>query len=343
MAATLAQLAHRPRPLSSAEMRSAMDQIISGQAPERDIADFLRTLAARVETDEEIAGAVASLWRHQAASLPFSSPLPELCDTCGTGGDGKGTFNISTLAAIVAAACGVSVCKHGNRAASSRCGSADVLEALGLNLNTTPVQIVRSIEEVGFGFCFAPNFHPAMKVVAPIRKALGIRTIFNLAGPLANPAKQLTYQLVGVSDRLRIGSMAMALQRLGIRHGLVVHGGDGLDEVTTTGETHVMEVGRPFKEPPELSPETYGLPRTTLAQLQGGDAAANAQIAREVLSGAPSPKRDIVALNAGCVIYTANQARDIKEGIQKAVDALESGRAKTVLDRAVEISRESNP
>jgi anthranilate phosphoribosyltransferase len=335
MTATLAQLAQRP--LSSAEMRSAMDQIISGHAAADDVADFLRALASRGETDEEIAGTVASLWMHQAASLPFSSPPPELCDTCGTGGDGKGTFNVSTLAALVAAACGVRICKHGNRAASSRCGSADVLETLGLNLNATPAQIVRSIEEVGFGFCFAPNFHPAMKVVAPIRKTLGIRTIFNLAGPLANPAKQLTYQLVGVSDKLRIGSMAMALQRLGIRHGLVVHGADGLDEVTTTGETQAVEV--PSGNTVRLSPVEYGLPRATLAQLQGGDAATNAQIAREVLSGAPSPKRDIVALNAGCIIYTANQAADISEGIQKAVDALESGRARTVLARAIEISR----
>lgn len=335
MTAALAQLAQRP--LSAAEMAAAMEEIISGQAPAQAVGEFLRTLASRGETPEEIAAVVSSLWRH-ADLLLLSKPL-ELCDTCGTGGDGQGTFNISTLAALVAAACGVSICKHGNRAASSRCGSADVLEALGLNLNATPAQVARSIEEIGFGFCFAPKFHPAMKAVAEVRKALGIRTIFNLAGPLANPAgPQLKFQLVGVSDTQLMVPMANALQKLSIRHGLVVHGADGLDEVTTTGETHALEV--PSGKTMHLSPIEYGLPRATLDQLRGGDAAANAAIAREVLNGTSSrPQRDIVAFNAGCVIYTADQARTIEEGIAKALDALESGRARNVLERAIEISR----
>ena len=333
MTATLAQLAQRP--LSSAEMRTAMEQIMSGEAPVQDVSDFLRTLAVRGETDKEIAGAVRSLWEHQVGSLEFASPRPELCDTCGTGGDGQGTFNISTLAAIVAAACGVRIAKHGNRAASSRCGSADLLEALGMNLAATPQQIVRSVETVGFGFYFAPRFHPAMKAVAEVRKALGIPTIFNLIGPLANPAYPLTFQFVGVADERRRWPMAQALQRLSIRHGLVVHGADGLDEVTTTGETRVAEIGSPSKRPiNSLSPGEYGLPRATSEQLRGGDVAANAAIARNVLSNEATPQqRDIVVLNAG------NQAKDIQEGIQKAVDALESGRAQTVLERAVEISR----
>lgn len=336
---TLTQLVQRPESLSAAEMRAAIDQIISGQAPSSDVAEFLQTLARRGETDDEIKGAVASLWMHQVGDLLFTtSPPPELCDTCGTGGDGQGTFNISTLAAIVAAACDVRVCKHGNRAASSRCGSADVLEALGLNLNATPAQIVRSIEGVGFGFCFAPNFHPAMKAVAPVRKALGIRTIFNLAGPLANPAKQLTFQLVGVSEKRLIEPMAYALQRLGIRHGLVVHSADGLDEVTTSGETFAMEI--PSGKTLHLLPIDFGLSRSTLDPLRGGDVAANAEIARNVLSGKATPaRRDVVALNAGCVIYTANQAPTIGEGVKKAFDALESGRARIVLERAIEISR----
>lgn len=333
MTATLAQLAQRP--LSSDDMAAAMEQIIGGQAPTQDVGEFLRTLAARGETAEEIAAVVASLWRH-AVPLLLSTPL-ELCDTCGTGGDGQGTFNISTLAAIVAAACGVRIAKHGNRAASSRCGSADVLEALGVNLNATPAQVARSIETVGFGFCFAPAFHPAMKAVAEVRRRLGIRTIFNLAGPLANPAvPPLTFQLVGVSDERLMEPMAHAMQKLHIHHGLVVHGADGLDEVTTTGETRAVEI--PSGKTIRLSPVEYGLPRATLDQLRGGDAAANAAIAREVLSGAPSPQRDIVALNAGCVMYTANQAQTIEQGIAQAIDALESGRAKTVLERAVELS-----
>ena len=334
MTATLAQLAQRP--LSSDDMAAAMEQIIGGQAPAQDVEEFLRTLAARGETAEEIAAVVASLWRH-AVPLRLSKPL-ELCDTCGTGGDGQGTFNISTLAAIVAAACGVRIAKHGNRAASSRCGSADVLEALGFNLNATPAQVARSIETIGFGFCFAPTFHPAMKAVAEVRRRLGIRTIFNLAGPLANPAvPPLTFQLVGVSDERLMEPMAHALQKLSIRHGLVVHGADGLDEVTTTGETRAVEI--PSGKTIRVSPVEYGLPRATLHQLRGGDAAANAAIAHEVLSGAPSPKRDIVALNAGCVIYTADQAQTIEQGIAQAIDALESGRARTVLERAIAMSQ----
>ncbi|MBI4322710.1 MAG: anthranilate phosphoribosyltransferase, partial [Candidatus Omnitrophica bacterium] len=256
---------------------------------------------------------------------------------CGTGGDRQGTFNVSTLAALAAAACGVRIAKHGNRAASSRCGSADVLQALGVNVEASPERVAQSIEELGFGFCFAPRFHPAMQIVAPIRKELGRRTIFNLIGPLANPAP-LTFQLVGVAEAALLMPVAQALLRLGIRHGMVVHGVDGLDEVTTTQETQALEVRGGVVEPLRLRPEDFGLPRATLEDLRGGEAEENARLARDVLSGAPSRKRDIVALNAGCAVYVADRAYSLQEGVAKAETALASGRALTLLERVVELS-----
>ncbi|MDP3722951.1 MAG: anthranilate phosphoribosyltransferase [Candidatus Omnitrophota bacterium] len=324
------------QPLTPEVMREVMERLVSGAMPPEEIRAFLQGLASRGETAEEIAAATEVLRAH-AVKLPLSRPL-ELCDTCGTGGDGQGTVNISTLAALVASAAGVRVVKHGNRAASSRCGSADLLEALGVNLLASPAQVVRCLDEVGFGFCFAPQFHPAMRVVAPVRKALGIRTIFNLVGPLANPAP-LAFQLVGVSEARWLRPMAEALVKLGVRHGLVVHGEDGLDEVTTTGPTAILEVraagaiteGR-------LDPATLGLPRATLDALRGGDAQHNARMARACLAGAPSAIQDVVVLNAGCAIYVADQARTIQEGLAKAREALVSGRTAQVLERVRELT-----
>ncbi|MBI3087639.1 MAG: anthranilate phosphoribosyltransferase [Candidatus Omnitrophica bacterium] len=335
MSAAFADLAQHP--LSRAQMLEAMERIMTGQVAPEELAAFLQALAARGETAEEIAGAVQAL-RRQAVPLPLSQPR-ELCDTCGTGGDRQGTFNISTLAALTAAACGVRVSKHGNRAASSRCGSADVLEALGLNLNATPAQVARSIEEIGFGFCFAPKFHPAMKAVAEVRKTLGIRTIFNLVGPLANPAP-LAFQLVGVPDERLMQPVAEALQALGVRHGMVVHGLDGLDEATTTEQTIFLEVSGRSIESGRLRPEELGYSRATVEALRGGDAQDNARLAREVLGGRPSPRREIVALNAGCAIYVADQARSIPEGVAKAEAALESGRVLALLDRVIAFSNQ---
>ena len=246
------------QPLRAEAMTRVMEAIMTGRHPAEETRTFLTSLARRGETAEEIAAAVAVLRRH-VVRLPLSRPQ-ELCDTCGTGGDGQGTINVSTLAALVAAASGVRIAKHGNRAASSRCGSADLLEGLGLNLEASPEQVARSIETVGFGFCFAPRFHPAMKAVAPIRKALGIRTIFNLIGPLANPAP-LTFQLVGVSEARLLRPVAEALARLGVRHGMVVHGRDGLDEVTTTDTTDVVEVRAGTISASSLEPEALGVPR----------------------------------------------------------------------------------
>ena len=325
------------QPLSAQEMQRVLGAIMAGQTPPDEIRAFLTILATRGETAEEIASAVGVLRAH-AVPLPLSKPY-ELCDTCGTGGDGQGTVNVSTLAALVAAAAGVRIAKHGNRAASSRCGSADLLEALGVNLDASPAQVARSIEEVGLGFCFAPRFHPAMKAVAPLRKELGIRTIFNLIGPLANPAP-ITFQLVGVSDARLLRPMAEALVRLGIRHGLVVRGRDGLDEVTTTAETDVLEVRAGKVTERRLDPQTLGVPRAKRDALRGGDVKENMRIAQDILDGddAVLPARDLVAVNAGCAIYVSGQARTIPEGITKARDAIDSGRARDLLERVTAAS-----
>jgi len=323
------------QPLTVEAMSRVMMEIMTGQASEAVIREFLSTLARRGETAEEIAAAAIALRQH-AVRVPLSRPY-ELCDTCGTGGDGQGTINVSTLAALVASAAGVRVAKHGNRAASSRCGSADLLEALGVNLDASPAQVARCIEETGFGFCFAPKFHPAMKQVAPIRRALGIRTIFNLIGPLANPCP-LTFQLVGVSEARLMRPMAEALVRLGIRHGLVVHGTDGLDEVTLTGPTDALEVREGRIASVQFTPDSLGLTAATLEDVRGGDASRNAAIARDVLSGRVSPAHDMIVANTGCAIYAADQARTIHEGIEKAREALQTGRALEVLERVKELS-----
>ena len=324
------------QPMTASAVTEFVEQIMSGQASPEQVKDFLTTLARRGETAEEIAAAVSVLRRH-AVGLPLSQ-VGELCDTCGTGGDGQGTINVSTLAALVASAAGVRVSKHGNRAASSRCGSADVLEALGMNLAASPAQVARCIDDAGFGFCFAPAFHPSMKQVAPIRKELKIRTIFNLIGPLANPAP-LVYQLVGVPESWLMRPMAEALLRLGIRRGMVVHGFDGLDEATTTTATEVLEVNNGAIADVELTPEAAGVPHASLEQLRGGDVQQNARLARAVLTGTEtSAHRDLVALNAGCVLYVAGQVTTIRDGVDAAKDVLRLGTAARLLERVKALS-----
>jgi len=323
------------QPLSAEEMQRVLGAIMEGQTSPEEIRTFLTTLAQRGETAEEIAAAAQELRAH-AVRLPLARP-EGLCDTCGTGGDGQHTINASTLAALVAAAAGARVVKHGNRAASSRCGSADLLEALGVNLEASPAQVARCVEELGFGFCFAPRFHPAMKAVAPIRKELGIRTIFNLIGPLANPAP-LAFQLVGVSEARFLWPMAEALARLDIRHGMVVRGCDGLDEVTTTGDTEYVEVDAGRLTEGRLDPQTLGVPRATLGDLRGADAQHNARIAREILGGTRSAAHDLVMVNAGCALYVARLARTVADGIAKARDTLASVRALRLLERVRELS-----
>ncbi|MBI3325067.1 MAG: anthranilate phosphoribosyltransferase [Candidatus Omnitrophica bacterium] len=327
-------------PLSREAMGQVMDRIMTGTMPAEEIRAFLEGLATRGETADEITAAAQSLRAH-AVRIPVSPSLA-LCDTCGTGGDGQGTFNISTLAGLVAAACGVRIAKHGNRAASGRCGSADLLQALGVNLDAGPERVAQCIETLGFGFCFAPRFHPSMQAVASIRRELGIRTIFNLVGPLANPAP-VAFQIVGVSEERWMMPIACALHTLGVRHGMVVRGLDGLDEVTTTHQTRVLEVRGRTREVYHLRPEDFGLPRAAIEDLRGGDAEQNARIAREVLSGRSSRQREIVALNAACAIYVADQARTIHEGLARAESALESGRALALLERLVELSNAANP
>jgi len=326
------------RPLSRREMTQVMTAIMTGACPEDEVRAFLTTLARRGETAEELAAAVEVLRAH-ALRLPLAR-TEGLCDTCGTGGDGRGTFNVSTAAALIAAGAGVRVVKHGNRAASSRCGSADVLEALGVNLEATPEQVARCVEEAGFGFCFAPRFHPAMRAVAPIRKALGIRTIFNLIGPLANPAP-LAFQLVGVSDPRLLRPVAEALIRLGIRNGLVVRGRDGLDEVTTTDDTDALEVldGRLAER--TLNPEALGLARSRLEELRGGEPQDNARLVSALLRGEPSARLDIALANAGCAIYVAQGAPTPAAGVAAAREAVASGRARGVLSRLAELTRDA--
>ena len=322
-------------PLRAEEMERVLGEVMAGRMSAEEVAAFLSTLARRGETAEELAAAVVVLRRH-AVQLPLPRAL-EAGDTCGTGGDGMGTINISTLAALTAAAAGVRIVKHGNRAASSRCGSADLLEALGVNLEASPEQVARSVTELGFGFCFAPRFHPAMKAVAPVRKALGIRTIFNLAGPLANPAT-LTFQLIGVPERRLLRPMADALVRLGLRHALVVCGLDGMDEATTTGPTEFLEVYCGRVSQGRWEPEEVGLPHATPEALRGGDAAFNAQVARAVLAGTPSPARDVVALNAGGVLYVAGRAPTVRAGVEQASAILDAGAPLVLLDRVKELS-----
>jgi len=323
------------QPLTADQMQRVLGAIMEGRTSAEEVRAFLTTLARRGETAEELAAAVQVLRAH-AVRLPLTTS-EDLCDTCGTGGDGKDTINVSTLAALVAASAGVRVIKHGNRAASSRCGSADLLEALGVNLEASPGVIARCVEELGFGFCFAPRFHPAMKVVAAIRRELKIRTIFNLVGPLANPAA-LTFQVVGVAEDAFMWPIAQTLKALGIRRALVVRGLDGLDEVTTTGATQTLEVGPGTIEPGRLLPEDFGLSRAKPEDLRGGDATANAEMLRGILTGTPSPQRDVAALNAGCAIYIAEKALSIQEGLAKAEAALESGRVAALLERVIACS-----
>lgn len=327
-------------PLDYRSMVEQMDRIMTARCKPEEIRTFLSTLAARGETSVEIAAAVESL-RSMAVPLPLKRPL-DLADTCGTGGDGLGTINVSTLAALVAAAGGVAVAKHGNRAASSRCGSADVLEALGVDIEAPPERVARSIQTFGFGFCYARSFHPAMRIVGQVRKELGIRTIFNLIGPLANPAK-LAYQLVGVSEARLLRPMAEALQRLGVHRAMVVHGSDGMDEVTTVGPTQALEVGPGGIMERRLLPEMFDVPMGDPETLKGSDAASNAEAAIRVLKGNPSGKRDLVVVNAACVLYLAGITGTLEAGAARATELLIGGEALELLEKVKSEKGQGSP
>jgi len=315
--------------LTEKEAGQAMELILKGDATPVQIAGFIAALRTKGETAEEIAGMAKSA---RANALPLKVDRPGLLDTCGTGGDTLGTFNISTLAAIVAAACGVPVAKHGNRAASSECGSADVLEALGVKIDLGPDGVKHCIDEAGIAFCFAPVYHAGFRFAGVPRRELGIRTVFNVLGPLCNPAGARR-QALGVADEALADRMADVLERLGVEKALVFHGGDGMDELTTTGPSRVIEFGAGHRRRYALDPGELGFPKASLESLRGGEPVRNAAIAREVLGGAKGPRRDVVLLNSAAALVAAGKANDFREGIGLAVEALDSGRAGEVLEK----------
>jgi anthranilate phosphoribosyltransferase len=317
---------------SRGEMRDIVRALVS-TASDVEIAGLLVALRTRGETPDEVIGAATAL-RELALPLPA---VPEAVDTCGTGGDGAGTFNISTVAGLVVAGAGVPVAKHGNRAASSRCGSAELLEALGVDVEAPPERMARAVREVGFGFLYARKCHPAMARVAPVRAALGVRTLFNGLGPLTNPLRPRR-QLVGVADPAQLEPMGAALVELGAEHVWVVHAEDGLDEVSLGARTQVLVRSGARSERFALEPGEL-FPRAELAALSGGDAAENARIARAVLANEPGPRRDVVLLNAGAALCAAERTRSLADGVKLAAQSLESGRARGVLERLIAFAR----
>ncbi len=311
-----------------------LSEIMGGDVDPARTAGLLTALRAKGESAPEIAGFVRAMLDH-VVPIDLDGPL---LDTCGTGGDGADTFNVSTVAALVVAAAGVRVAKHGNRSASSRCGSADLLEAWGVAIDLPPAAVATCVRELGIGFLFARTFHPAMRHVGPIRASLGIRTVFNVLGPLSNPAGA-AHQIVGVADVRLAPVMADALARLGKHHALVFWGEDGLDELTTTGPSRMWEVRDGSVAETRFDPLDVGIPRATLPELQGGAVADNVAIADAVLSGTPGPPADVVALNAGAALYAADVASDIGAGVARAREVLDSGAAADLRDRWVARSR----
>ena len=310
--------------LEAAEAEAAMGTIMAGEATPAQIGAFLAALRCNGETADEIVGSARAM---RAAMTPVRSRHPLVVDTCGTGGDRAQTFNISTAAAFVVAGAGLPVAKHGNRAASSRAGSADVLEALGVRIDLGPEAAGRCLDEVGIAFLFAPAHHGAMRHAAPVRGQLGFRTIFNLLGPLANPAGAQV-QLVGVPERDLVLRIATALRDLGSRRALVVHGGDGLDELTLDGPTLVADTaGSGEIRLGEIRPEDAGLPRASREALRGGSPDDNAAIVAAVLAGEPGPRRDVVCLNAGAALWAADAAPDLAAGVALAAAVIADGRA----------------
>jgi len=306
------------------EAQALMRQILAGQASDIEIAALLGALAGRGETAPEIAGFALAM-REAATTLPLTpAEQAELVDTCGTGGDASGSFNISTAAALIAAAAGAKVAKHGNRAITSKCGSADVLEALGIPVALSPDAAAEALRRHNFCFLLAPSHHPAMKAVMPVRRAMGVRTILHVLGPLLNPAGARR-QVMGVYSARLVPLVAEAMTMLGIKHALVVHGDSGLDELALSGPSDVAEVRDGTVKPYKITPEEFGLPRAPMTALEGTDASGNAAILTSIFSGETGPKRDIVVLNAAAVLMTAGQANNIPEGIELAAEAIDSG------------------
>ena len=319
--------------LSRAEAETAFDDMLSGEVTPAQMGAFLMALRVRGETVDEITGAVAAMRRKM---LVVKAPA-EAIDIVGTGGDGSGSYNVSTLASLIVAACGVPVAKHGNRAASSSSGASDVLGALGVGIGLTPQKVEACLREANIGFMMAPTHHAATRHVAPARVELGTRTIFNILGPLSNPAG-VRRQLVGVFSRAMLEPMAHVLANLGSTRVWLVNGSDGLDEITTTGPTHVASLDNGKVTSFDITPEEAGLPRARPADLRGGDPAHNAAALRAVLDGMRSPYRDIAVFNAAAALLVAGKAKDLREGVALAGAALDDGRAKETLRKLVDVS-----
>lgn len=317
-------------------MQHALDLLMSGVAPPVAMGAFLMGLRLRGETTDEITGA-AKFMRSRMTTV--DAP-PGAIDIVGTGGDSRGTYNVSTAAALVAAGAGAVVAKHGNRAVTSLSGASDVLAALGVKLDVPPVVVSRAISDACVGFLWAPLYHPALKAWAPVRADLGIRTILNLLGPLCNPA-EVKRQVLGVYDRKLVQPIAEVLRKLGSEHAWVVHGADGMDELTTTGVTHVAELKNGDIFAFDLTPEDTGLPRSDIAALKGGDAATNAAAIHTLLQGEPGPYRDIVLLNAAAALIVAGKADSLRTGIEKAEVAIDSGQAARALDRLIAVTNDT--
>jgi len=337
MFSPLIEKLQRRQDLTVDEAAAAMGEIVEGRAQPAQIAGLLIALAMKGERPGEVVGLARTM---RARATPLSRKYEDVFDTCGTGGDRAHTFNVSTVAALVVSACGVRVAKHGNRSVSSRCGSADLFEALGVNITAPPATVEQCLTEANIAFFFAPTFHPSMRHAAPTRKELGVRTAFNLLGPLTNPAGA-SRQLVGVPRPELTELVAKSLAQLGSKRAWVVHGADGLDEISTTGYTKVSECRDGAVNTFYLHPADAGLPKAQPEALRGADAAENARIARDVLAGRPGAPRDIVLLNAGASLLIAGAAADLKDGIRQAQAAIDDGRASAVLGRLVDASNQA--
>jgi anthranilate phosphoribosyltransferase len=325
----------RHEDLTMDEARAAMREVMEGRVPSAALAALLSALRMKGERPAELVGFARAMREH---SVTITRPDGEVCDTCGTGGDRAGTFNISSAAAIVVAACGAKVAKHGNRSVSSRCGSADVFEQLGVNLAASPAIVERSLHTGNIAFFFAPTFHPSMKHAGPTRREMGIRTAFNLLGPLTNPAGA-TRQVVGVPRADLTDLLARSLRLLGSARAWVVHGADGIDEISTTGHTKVSECREGAVHTFYIHPSEFGIRKATLAELLGGDAAENAAIVRRVLEGQAGARRDAVVLNAGAALFVADRVESVREGIRVAAAAIDSGVAVATLEAMVRASQ----
>jgi anthranilate phosphoribosyltransferase len=326
------------RSLTLEQASSVMEEIMIGEATPAQIAAFITALRIKGETVDEIAG-LATVMQAKATPVEVTSPV---VDTCGTGGDGFSSFNISTTAAFIVAGAGLKVAKHGNRAMSSRCGSADVLETLGVPVELGAEAVAQCVETVGIGFMFAPNFHPAMKYAAVPRQEIGIRTVFNILGPLTNPARA-KFQVIGVPSKQLGEKIASVLHRLGTEHSLVVHGTDGMDEISMSGKSLVWDINQHQVSPPyEVVPEDFGFMKASVTQIRGGTARQNARILRGILGGEVGVRRNIVVVNAAAALVAGNRASDLKEGACIAEKTIDSGQALAKLGELIEFSHSLN-